>query len=58
MLKRISTALVLAAVGLPAIIYGGIFFWLLMAFFLVIAAWEYVNLMRGANYQPLDGDRG
>ncbi len=52
MLKRILTSLVLAAVGVPALIYGGIFFWLLMAVFVVIAAWEYVNLMRGADFQP------
>ena len=52
MLKRFSTALVLAAIGLPATIYGGIFFWLMMAFFLTFAAWEYVNLMRGAKFEP------
>ena len=52
MLKRFTTALVLAAIGLPATIYGGIFFWLMMAFFLTYAAWEYVNLMRGAKFEP------
>ena len=52
MLKRTLTALILAAIGVPAIIFGGIFFWLLMAFFLVIAAWEYTNLMRGAKFEP------
>ena len=52
LLKRFTTALVLAAIGVPAIIYGGIFFWLLMAFFLGVAAWEYVKLFRGANFQP------
>ena len=52
MLKRFLTALVLAAIGIPATIYGGIYFWLMMAFFLTVAAWEYVNLMRGADFQP------
>jgi len=52
LLKRFLTALVLAAIGLPASIYGGIYFWLMMAFFLVYASWEYVNLMRGAKFQP------
>jgi len=52
MLKRLSTALVLAAIGIPATIYGGIYFWLMMAFFLTVGAWEYVNLMRGAKFQP------
>ena len=52
MLKRLITALVLAAIGLPATIYGGVFFWLMMALFLTVAAWEFINLMRGANFQP------
>lgn len=52
MLTRFLTALVLAVVGIPAIIYGGVFFWLLMAVFVVIATWEYIHLMRGAGYQP------
>jgi len=52
MLKRTLTALVLAAIGLPATIYGGVFFWLMMAFFLTFAAWEYTTLMRGAKWQP------
>ena len=52
MLKRTLTALVLAAIGIPAIIFGGVFFWFLMAFFLGIAAWEYANLMRGAKFEP------
>ena len=52
MLKRSLTALVIAAIGLPATIYGGVYFWLLMAVFLTIAAWEYVNLMRGADFKP------
>lgn len=52
MLKRMGTALVLACIGVPAIIFGGIFFWLLMAFFVSVAAWEYTNLMRGAKFEP------
>jgi len=52
MLKRVSTALVLAAIGFPAIYYGGIFFWGLITLLLVIAAWEYLSLMRSAGYQP------
>lgn len=52
MLKRTLTALVLAAIGVPAIIFGGVFFWFLMAFFLGVAAWEYANLMRGAKFEP------
>ncbi len=52
MLKRLATSLVLAAIGFPAVMYGGVFFWLLMAVFLSVAAWEFINLMRGAGYQP------
>jgi hypothetical protein len=35
MLRRTLTALVLAIIGLPAIIYGGVFYFLLMGIFLV-----------------------
>lgn len=52
MLKRTVTALGLAAIGLPAILFGGIFYYLLMGTFLVGAAREYVNLFRAAKYQP------
>ena len=46
MLRRTLTALGLAAVGLPAIIYGGVFYYLVIAVFLVGSAWEYVRLYR------------
>jgi len=52
MLKRLITSLALAAIGIPAVIYGGVFFWLLFAFFLSTAAWEFTKLMRGAGFQP------
>jgi phosphatidate cytidylyltransferase len=52
MLKRTLTALALAAVGLPAIIYGGVFYFAVMAIFLVGGAWEYVRLYRAVQYEP------
>lgn len=52
MLKRTLTALALAAVGLPAIIYGGVFYYLLMGTFLVGGAWEYARLYRAVQYEP------
>ena len=52
MLRRVFTALVLAAVGLPAIIFGGLFYFLLIAVFLVGAAWEYGRLFRAVQYEP------
>jgi phosphatidate cytidylyltransferase len=51
-LRRVFTALVLAAVGLPAIIYGGLFYYALMAVILVGAAREYVRLFRAVQYEP------
>ena len=52
MLKRTLTALAMAAVGLPAIIYGGIFYYLLMGTFLVGGAWEYVRLYKAVKHEP------
>jgi len=51
-LRRTFTALVLAAIGLPAIIFGGLFYFLLIAVFLVGAGWEYVRLFRAVQYEP------
>jgi phosphatidate cytidylyltransferase len=52
MLKRTVTVLVLAVIGLPAILFGGIFYYLLVATFLVGAAYEYANLFQVAKYRP------
>jgi phosphatidate cytidylyltransferase len=52
MRRRLITSLVLAAIGLPAIILGGSFYYLLMAVFLIGAAWEYVHLFRAVNFEP------
>lgn len=52
MLRRTLTALVMAVVGLPAIIYGGVFYFLLMGAFLVGGAWEYVRLYRAVQHEP------
>jgi len=52
MLKRTLTALAMAAVGLPAIIFGGVFYYLLMGTFLVGGAWEYVRLYKAVKHEP------
>ena len=52
MLRRTLTALAMAAVGLPAIIYGGLFFYLVMGIFLVGGAWEYVQMYRAVKHEP------
>lgn len=52
MLKRTLTALAMTAVGLPAIIYGGVFYFLVMGLFLVGGAWEYVRMYRSVKLEP------
>jgi phosphatidate cytidylyltransferase len=50
--KRVLTALGLAAVGLPAIIFGGVFFYLVIAIVLAGSTWEYVRMFRAVHYAP------
>ena len=52
MLRRTLTSLAIGAVALPAIIYGGWFYFLLVAVFLVGGAWEYVRLYRAVQMEP------
>jgi phosphatidate cytidylyltransferase len=52
MLRRTLTALGLAVVGLPAIIYGGVFYFLLIAIVLAGSAWEYVRMYRAVQLEP------
>src|SRR5215217_1456851 len=50
--KRIWTALGLAVIGLPAIIYGGVFYFIVVAILLAGSAWEYVRLYRAVQFEP------
>ena len=52
LIKRVLAALVMAAIGIPAIIYGGVFYFLLISIFLVLAAWEYVKIFQAAKFSP------
>jgi phosphatidate cytidylyltransferase len=52
MRSRTLTALVMAAVGLPAIIFGGVFYFLAITIFLVGGAWEFVRLYRAVQFEP------
>ena len=52
MRRRIITALGLAAIGVPAILFGGILYYLLMGTFLIGASWEYVHLFRAVKFDP------
>src|SRR3972149_10616599 len=51
-IKRFIASLVMAAIGIPAIIYGGIYYFLLIGFFILMAAWEYVRIFEKSNYAP------
>jgi phosphatidate cytidylyltransferase len=52
MLKRTLTSLAMAAVLLPAIIFGGVFYFLLFTVILAGAAWEFSRLYRAVKYEP------
>jgi phosphatidate cytidylyltransferase len=52
MLRRTLTALGLAAIGLPAIVFGGVFYFLLIAIVLAGCAWEYVRMFRAVQLEP------
>jgi len=52
MRRRVITALQIAAFGLPAIVFGGIFYYALMGTFLIGAAREYVYLFRAVKLEP------
>ncbi len=51
MVKRTITSLVLLAVGMPALLFGGIPFFLLMGFFIVTAAYEYTRLFHAVEIE-------
>lgn len=52
LMKRVIASLVMAAIGIPAIVFGGIYFILLIGFFLVMASWEYVKIFQVAKFSP------
>jgi phosphatidate cytidylyltransferase len=52
MRRRLLTALALAVVGLPAVLLGGTFLFVVLGVFVVGAAWEYVRLFNGVNSKP------
>ncbi len=51
MLRRTVTALALLCIGLPMVILGGPFFFVLITIFLVGAAREYVQMFRAAHFE-------
>lgn len=52
MARRTVTALLLLALVVPAFLFGGILYFLVIAFFLVMASWEYVQGFRLAGFEP------
>lgn len=48
---RVIAALVLAAIGVPAVLLGGVPYFVLITLFLCLAAWEYVQLFKTAGFQ-------
>ena len=52
MLKRTVTALLLLAIAMPAVLFGGVWFFLLIGFFIVMASWEYVLMFRTVKMEP------
>lgn len=52
MAKRAITALVLLAIAMPALLVGGVPFFLLMGFFIVVAAYEYTVMFHAIQIKP------
>jgi phosphatidate cytidylyltransferase len=50
--KRVVTALVLMAIAMPALLFGGILFFLLISSFIILASWEYTRLFRAVKMEP------
>jgi phosphatidate cytidylyltransferase len=52
MVRRTITALILLVVGMPALLFGGVLFFIFLGFFIVMAAYEYTQLFRAMQIQP------
>lgn len=52
LVKRLLVAIVLLPVGMAAILAGGWYLTALVAIFMGLSAWEYVNLSRAGGFQP------
>ncbi len=52
MRRRTITSLALLVVGFPVLIFGGFPYFLFVGFFIVAAAWEYVDLFRAVAMRP------
>ncbi len=52
MSRRLLTVLALTAIGMPAIVYGGMFYFIVMAIVLGGCAWEFVRMYRAVEFEP------
>lgn len=52
MVKRTVTAIILLAFAMPALLFGGVFFFIFLGFFIVVAAYEYTQMFRAMDLQP------
>src|SRR5712691_2758108 len=52
MARRTVTALLLLALVIPAILFGGVLYFLFIGFFIVTASWEYAHMFRAAGHAP------
>lgn len=50
--RRLLTTLAIFALGMPALLFGGLPFYLFILIFLLGAAWEYVYMFRVMGHQP------
>jgi phosphatidate cytidylyltransferase len=50
--RRTVTALLLLAILIPAIFFGGVIYFLFISFFVVTAAWEYAHMFRAIKFEP------
>jgi phosphatidate cytidylyltransferase len=52
MSKRAVTAILLLLVGFPALVLGGLLYFLFIGFLLVVAAWEYIDMFQAIGSKP------
>jgi CDP-diglyceride synthetase len=52
MVKRTITALILLAFGMPALLFGGVPYFVFLGFFILMAAYEYTQLFRAMKIEP------
>src|SRR5574342_36132 len=52
MVKRTITSLILLAFAMPALLFGGVLFFILLGFFILAATYEYIQMFRAMQLEP------